>query len=70
MTPDEMQRLLNCGALELWALEDLVGAEGTEPMKALLDSLHLKASALAAVLVKDYNLSIPTPSTRSGGGGK
>lgn len=70
MTPEEMNRMLACGALELWALEDLIGVEGTEPMKALIASLHVKALALTNVLAEDYKLNIPDPTTRSGGGGK
>ena len=55
MTPEEMQEMLDCGAQELWAVE------------ALIASLHTKSAALAAELAKCHGLTVPVPSTRSGG---
>lgn len=70
MTTEQMQAMVNCAALELWALEDLINNGGDPVQIALATSLHAKALALLTVLAKEHSLTIPTPSTRSGGGGK
>lgn len=65
MTKEEMQKDIDIGATELWALEDLT-QDASPAVRGLISSLHARAARVAA----GCGFELPDPSTRSGGGGK